>query len=99
LQSQSCWTAGLTLFTVLSVCRINNIPSLGGPQAISAFPVLVVCRTNNIPSPDGLQAYIYLGISSSAVMPWHNPAVKHTDKKENQIFLIYKEIHNGAVAK
>jgi hypothetical protein len=22
-----------------------------------------------------------------------------TDKKENQIFLIYKEIHNGAVAK
>jgi hypothetical protein len=23
----------------------------------------------------------------------------HTDKKENQIFLIYKEIQNGAVAK
>ncbi len=23
----------------------------------------------------------------------------YTDKKENQIFLIYKEIHNGAVAK
>jgi hypothetical protein len=25
--------------------------------------------------------------------------VLHTDKKENQIFLIYKEIQNGAVAK
>jgi hypothetical protein len=24
---------------------------------------------------------------------------RHTDKKENQIFLIYKEIQNGAVAK
>ncbi len=24
---------------------------------------------------------------------------KHTDKKENKIFLIYKEIQNGAVAK
>ncbi len=24
---------------------------------------------------------------------------KHTNKKENQIFLIYKEIQNGAVAK
>ncbi len=24
---------------------------------------------------------------------------KYTDKKENQIFLIYKEIQNGAVAK
>jgi hypothetical protein len=24
---------------------------------------------------------------------------EHTDKKENQIFLIYKEIQNGAVAK
>jgi hypothetical protein len=24
---------------------------------------------------------------------------KHTDKKENQIFLIYREIQNGAVAK
>jgi hypothetical protein len=59
----------------------------------------VVCRINSIPSPGGLQAYIYLGISSSAVKPWHNPAVKHTDKKENQIFLIYKEIQNGAVAK
>jgi hypothetical protein len=23
----------------------------------------------------------------------------YTDKKENKIFLIYKEIHNGAVAK
>jgi ribosomal protein S17 len=23
----------------------------------------------------------------------------HTDKKENHIFLIYKEIHSGAVAK
>jgi hypothetical protein len=49
--------------------------SIGGPQAITACPVLVVCRTNNIPSPGGLQAYIYLGISSSAVKPWHNPAV------------------------
>jgi hypothetical protein len=27
------------------------------------------------------------------------PAVYHTDKKENQIFLIYKEIQIGAVAK
>jgi hypothetical protein len=27
------------------------------------------------------------------------PGKRHTDKKENQIFLIYKEIHNGAVAK
>jgi hypothetical protein len=25
--------------------------------------------------------------------------LRHTDKKENQIFLIYKEILNGAVAK
>ncbi len=25
--------------------------------------------------------------------------VGHTDKKENQIFLIFKEIQNGAVAK
>jgi hypothetical protein len=25
--------------------------------------------------------------------------IEHTDKKENQIFLIYKEIHNGTVAK
>jgi hypothetical protein len=24
---------------------------------------------------------------------------RHTDKKENQIFLIYKEIHSGAVVK
>jgi hypothetical protein len=28
-----------------------------------------------------------------------NPQADHTDKKENQIFLIYKEIQNGAVAK
>jgi hypothetical protein len=27
------------------------------------------------------------------------PASVHTDKKENQIFLIYKEIQSGAVAK
>jgi hypothetical protein len=27
------------------------------------------------------------------------PFLTHTDKKENQIFLIYKEIRNGAVAK
>ncbi len=26
-------------------------------------------------------------------------AISHTDKKENQIFLIYKEIQSGAVAK
>jgi hypothetical protein len=25
--------------------------------------------------------------------------VPHTDKKENQIFLVYQEIQNGAVAK
>jgi hypothetical protein len=25
--------------------------------------------------------------------------VRHTDKKENQIFLIYKQIQSGAVAK
>jgi hypothetical protein len=28
-----------------------------------------------------------------------NFVLLHTDKKENQIFLIYKEIQNGAVAK
>ncbi len=27
------------------------------------------------------------------------PALLYTDKKENQIFLIYKEIQSGAVAK
>ncbi len=27
------------------------------------------------------------------------PQVQYTDEKENQIFLIYKEIQNGAVAK
>jgi hypothetical protein len=26
-------------------------------------------------------------------------SLRHTDKKENQIFLIYREIQNGAVAK
>ncbi len=30
---------------------------------------------------------------------FHDVACIHTDKKENQIFLIYKEIQNGAVAK
>jgi hypothetical protein len=29
----------------------------------------------------------------------YNACVLHTDKKETQIFLIYKEIQNGAVAK
>ncbi len=31
--------------------------------------------------------------------PGSLPCKSHTDKKENQIFLIYKEIQNGAVAK
>jgi hypothetical protein len=30
---------------------------------------------------------------------FHNLPPRHTDKKENKIFLIYKEIHSGAVAK
>jgi hypothetical protein len=29
----------------------------------------------------------------------HSPVKSSTDKKENQIFLIFKEIQNGAVAK
>jgi hypothetical protein len=29
----------------------------------------------------------------------HQPSLLHTDKKENQIFLIYREIQSGAVAK
>jgi len=31
--------------------------------------------------------------------PGHQGKDSYTDKKENQIFLIYKEIHNGALAK
>ena len=30
---------------------------------------------------------------------WITSRCLHTDKKENQIYLIYKEIQNGAVAK
>jgi hypothetical protein len=30
---------------------------------------------------------------------WENPTPRYTDKKENQIFLIYREIQSGAVAK
>jgi hypothetical protein len=37
------------------------------------------------------------GCGTSA--PLHYCMRRHTDKKENKIFLIYKEIQNGAVAK
>ncbi len=37
---------------------------------------------------------------SFSQLQWNNtPSVSYTDKKENQIFLIYKEIQSGAVAK
>ncbi len=40
---------------------------------------------------------------SVLISPWQTALFTslglHTDKKENQIFLIYKEIQNGAVAK
>jgi hypothetical protein len=39
---------------------------------------------------------IYLRIQRDNLSCWKR---SHTDKKENQIFLIYKEIQNGAVAK
>jgi hypothetical protein len=32
------------------------------------------------------------------ISPTHKPFPQHTDKKEKKIFLIYKEIQNGAVA-
>ncbi len=38
--------------------------------------------------------WLYLTIQCG----WNN-AFGYTDKKENKIFLIYKEIHSGAVAK
>jgi hypothetical protein len=34
-----------------------------------------------------------------SAMPRISTGILHTDKKENQIFLIYKEIQSGAVAK
>ncbi len=37
-----------------------------------------------------------LGPAPGLLLPWE---ISCTDEKENQIFLIYKEIPNGAVAK
>jgi hypothetical protein len=43
--------------------------------------------------------YIVLFQSIQAVLWSPRTVSAYTDKKENQIFLIYKEIRNGAVAK
>jgi hypothetical protein len=37
--------------------------------------------------------------SGCSPTPFHSIYPLHTDKKENQIFLIYREIQSGAVAK
>ncbi len=39
------------------------------------------------------------GFTSLPILTERNLLYTHTDKKENQIFLIYKEIQGGAVAK
>jgi hypothetical protein len=40
-----------------------------------------------------------LGHSYGTALCHSRPKAIHTDKKENKIFLIYKEIQKGAVAK
>jgi hypothetical protein len=42
---------------------------------------------------------IYISVANVFCFLSSLPLPPHTDKKENQIFLKYKEIQNGAVAK
>jgi hypothetical protein len=38
-------------------------------------------------------------LAAAGILPNNERPFRYTDKKENQIFLIYKEIQSGAVAK
>jgi hypothetical protein len=78
--------------------------------AFACFLVLVLDILLSEPSeapPGRTQDFSYLGSLSvsrdqSLLHTWllyHGKSIDCTDKKENQIFLIYKEIQRGAVAK
>ncbi len=70
--------------------RVNNVHKLGVRGVQPVRPSHAVKER-----PGRVQA------GYAAHLPAHEPALKvlYTDKKENKIFLIYKEIQKGAVAK
>jgi hypothetical protein len=56
--------------------------------------VVVVLQGAGVGQPPGQRSNTIRLLCSE-----QKPSLSYTDKKENEIFLIYKEIQNGAVAK
>jgi hypothetical protein len=56
-------------------------------------------KTNTLKGTVALESFLTSGYHSETKIFFIQNAYEYTDKKENQIFLIYKEIQSGAVAK
>ncbi len=84
--------------------RLHFPEAIHANHGLIAVVVPAVRMVPPSPPPPEMLRVANIHFSSSPQLSFVTPVPcgrprRHTDKKENQIFLIYKEIQNGAVAK